>query len=39
MVEDFWVEGKKYPIRSVDDLEFGLEDDTFLVEYGEENES
>lgn len=38
-VKDFLVGGKKYPIRFVEDLEFGLGDDTCLVAYEEENES
>lgn len=38
-VEDFLVGGKKYPTRFVEDLEFGLGDDTCLVEYEEKNES
>lgn len=32
-VEDFWVDGKKYPIRFVEDLEFRLTDDACLIEF------
>lgn len=38
-VEDFLVDGKKYSIRFVEDLEFGFADDACLVEYEEGNES
>ncbi|CAI8616744.1 unnamed protein product [Vicia faba] len=38
-VEDFWADGMKYPIKFVEDIKFGLADDTCLVEYEEENES
>jgi len=31
--EDFWIDGKKYLMQILEDLEFGIANDVCLVEY------
>jgi hypothetical protein len=39
VVEDFYIDGTKFSIRLVEDLEFGLAEDACLVEYEADNVS
>lgn len=38
-LDDFWIDGKKYAIHFVENLEFDLANNACLIEYEEDNES
>jgi hypothetical protein len=39
VIEEVWIDGRMFPIRIIEDVEFGFAEDACLVEYEDDNDS